>query len=67
MIHRLHRKFNISVAEIDKMDNWNESVLMCTQISNDMRFSQAYIQQIPVYIVNYFKNVELIETKIELL
>ena len=65
IIHRLQRMFNVSVAEIDKMDIWNESVILCTHISNDKQFSQSYLQKIPVFISKYFINVELIDTKIE--
>lgn len=67
MIHRLHRRFNISIAEIDKLDNWKESVIVCAHISNNTQYSQAYIQKIPVYIMDFYKNVELIETKYEIL
>ena len=67
IIHRLHRMFNVSVAEINTLDIWNESVLLCNHVSNDKQFSQSYIQKIPVFIGKYFKNVELIDTKIEFL
>ena len=67
IIHRLHREFNISVSEIDKMDVWNEAILVCAHVSNDKNFSQSYIQRIKAFILKYINNIDLVDTKIEIL
>ena len=35
LIARLHREFNVSVAEMDLQDKWQESVIGCAMIGND--------------------------------
>ncbi|MCJ7659178.1 MAG: DUF503 domain-containing protein, partial [Anaerolineales bacterium] len=37
LIERLHREFNISVAEIDHLDVWQTSMIACAPVSNDHR------------------------------
>ena len=66
IIHRLHREFNISVSEVNKMDSWNEAILVCAHVSNDKNFSQSYIERIKAFILKYFNNIDLVETKIEI-
>lgn len=65
IIHRLHREFNISVSEVEKMNTWNEAIIVCAHVSNDKNFTQSYIQKIKVFILNHFRNIDLVETKIE--
>ena len=67
IIHRLHRKFNISISEIEKLDIWDEAILMYTHVSNNKGFSQSYVQKINAFIQKYFNNVDLIDSKIEYL
>ena len=40
LLHRLHREFNISVAEIDHQDRWQEAIIACALISNDSGHTQ---------------------------
>jgi len=65
IIHRLHREFNISVSEVEKMNTWNEAIIVCAHVSNDKKFSQSYFQKIKAFILNHFRNIDLVETKIE--
>ncbi len=66
IIHRLHREFNISVSEVEKMDAWNETILVCAHVSNDKKFSQSYIYKIKAFILKYFNNIDLVDTRIEI-
>lgn len=67
IIHRLRREFNISVSEVDMMDTWKEAILVCAHVSNDKKFSQSYVQRIRVFILKYFNNIDLVDTRIEIL
>src|SRR5258705_10682459 len=35
LISRLHREFNVSVAEMDFQDKWTETVLTCAMVNSD--------------------------------
>ena len=67
IIHRLHREFNISISEVNKMDSWNEAILVCAHVSNDKNYSQSYIQKIKAFILKCFNNIDLVDTKIEII
>jgi hypothetical protein len=65
LIARIHRKYNVSVSEVDKQDMWNEAVIACSLVSNDHRFSEKSFASIVNFIENYWKNVQLTGYKIE--
>ncbi len=35
LIARLHREFNVSVAEMDLQDKWQEAVITCAMVGNE--------------------------------
>ncbi len=40
LIVRLHREFNVSVAELDYQDSWQNALLACVIVSNDTDHNQ---------------------------
>lgn len=64
---RLHREFNLSVAEIDHNDIHREAVIACALVSNDPVFIRRVLQKVSEYTANNWPNLEIIEQKIELL
>ena len=67
LIARLHREFNISVAEMDCLDSWQESILGCSLVSNDVRHTQRSLQKIVEWIETYWPDVSLVDDHLELL
>ena len=67
LIARLHREFNISVAEMDCLDSWQESILGCSLVSNDARHTQRSLQKIVEWVETYWPDVSLVDDHIELL
>lgn len=63
---RLHREFNISAAEIDRQDAWQEAVLGCALVSNDPGHTQRALQEVTRWVERNWPDVSLIEDKIEL-
>jgi hypothetical protein len=61
LITRLQREFNISAAEIDKQDNWSETVIACALISNEKEILQKQFCQILGFIDKYCKDLQLLE------
>ena len=66
VLARLHRGFNISVAEVDRQDMWQESVIACALISNDHAYTQRALQQVVDFTENSWPDLELLEHHIEL-
>lgn len=66
LLARLHKEFNISVAEIDRQDSWQEAVLGCALVSNDSAFTQRALAEIPRWIDRNWPDVSLVEDRLEL-
>jgi len=67
ILHRLHREFNISAAEMDYLDKWNTSRLACAVISNDAVHSQQVLQEVTKFLLLHFQDVEITDYSIELI
>ncbi|HHY89924.1 MAG TPA: DUF503 domain-containing protein [Chloroflexi bacterium] len=67
LLARLHRDFNISAAEIDRQDIWQETVVGCVVISNDANHSSRLLQQIPETIEKNWPDFQLIDSTLQLL
>ena len=67
LLARLHREFNISVAEVDHQDVWQNTVVACALVSNDKRHTQRTLQKIVVWVERHWPDVELVDDQIELL
>ena len=67
LLHRLHREFNVSSAELDKQDLWNEAVIGCAMIANDRKIVDASLAKIPAFIQEKFPNLEIIDFSIQFL
>ena len=66
LLTRLHKEFNISVAEIDRQDIWDQAVLGCALVSNDPAFTQRALAEIPHWLARNWPDVNLIEDRLEL-
>ncbi len=67
VIARLHREFNLSVAEIDHQDHWKEATLACALISNDNRHNESALQNVVNYFESNWPDLELVDQRIELI
>jgi uncharacterized protein YlxP (DUF503 family) len=67
LLARLHKEFNVSVAEIEHQDAWQEAVLGCALVSNEAAQTQRALQVIPGWIENNWHDVSLVDDSIELL
>jgi hypothetical protein len=67
ILARLHREFNLSVAEIDRQDSWQDAVIACVMVSNDPGFNQRAAQQVLQFIESSWPDQPVIDHHIELL
>ena len=66
LLARLHREFNISTAEINHQDAWQETIIACAMVSNDPAFNQQALQHITRWVEENWPDVTLVNDKIEL-
>jgi uncharacterized protein YlxP (DUF503 family) len=67
LITRLQREFNVSVAELDYQDRWDETLIGCTYLSNDGKHTQRSLQKIINWVEHYYPHFYIIQDKIELI
>ena len=64
ILNRLHKEFNVSSAEIEKNDSWNESVIACGLITNEKKAADAQLNQILHFMENHWRNIDIINYSI---
>jgi uncharacterized protein YlxP (DUF503 family) len=67
ILARLPKEFNLSAAEMDRQDQWQESVLACAMISTDGVFLYKTLQQVVAYLPRTWPDIELLEYHIEMI
>lgn len=67
LLVRLGREFNVSVAELDYQDRWDESLVGCTYLSNDGAHTQRSLQKIVSWVEGNFPQLDIIQDRIELI
>ena len=67
LLARLHREFNVSAAEMERLDAWQETVIACALVSNDQAHTQRSLQQVVQWIENSWLEVEVLEHNLEML
>jgi uncharacterized protein YlxP (DUF503 family) len=64
LISRLHREFNVSAAEMDLQDKWQEAVIGCAMIGNDRAFLESALQNVARWVEGNWSNGDVIEQTI---
>ena len=62
---RVKSKFNVSIAEVDALDNWQWAVLGVACVSNDSGFANSVLSS----VVNFIEDMhlaDLVDYKIEI-
>ncbi len=67
LISRLHREFNVSVAEMDRQDAWQEAVLACAMVGNERAHLEASLQTVVKWVEAHWPDGMLIDQRIELI
>ncbi len=67
LIARLHREFNVSAAEMDLQDKWQEAVIVCAMAGNDAAQLQRSLQNVAKWVEANWEDGQVIDEKIEIL
>ena len=65
LLNKLRKQFNVSAAEVDKNDLWNETIVACGLISNEKRAAESCLAGIPDFINKYFSEIEILSHSIQ--
>lgn len=67
LLHQLHKKFNVSVAEMDRQDKWQEAVIACALVNNDAKQIQRSLQKVAYWVQGNWPDGDVIDEKIEII
>lgn len=67
LIARLHREFNISVAEMDRQDQWQEAVLVCAMVGHGRGHLESALQNVAKWVEGNWTDGDVIEQRIEII
>ncbi|MGE5642700.1 MAG: DUF503 domain-containing protein [Byssovorax cruenta] len=67
LIARLHREFNISVAEMGLQDRWQETILVCAMVGNERGHLESALQNVAKWVEGHWTNGDVIEQRIEII
>ena len=66
LVARLHREFNVSVAEVGQQDSWQNAILACALVGNESGHVERRLQKIVGWVESYWPDVEVVDDKMEL-
>ncbi len=67
LISRLHREFNVSVAEMDLQDKWTETVIACAMVNSDSVVLRQSLQSVMKWVQANWTNGDVIDMRIEVI
>jgi len=67
LIARLHREFNVSAAEMDLQDKWQESIIACALVNSDSAHIQRSLQAVAKWVEGNWPDGMVLEIKSELI
>ncbi len=65
LLSRLHREFNLSVAEIDLQDKWTETVITCAMVNSDAVVLRQSLQAVEKWVEANWTDGDVMDSKIE--
>jgi len=67
LLARLHRRFNVSAAEMDLQDKWQQAVVACGMVGNDRLHLGQSLQAIQNWVESNWLDVDILDGRIELI
>jgi len=67
LMARLHREFNVSVAEVGLQDKWQQTVIACAMVGNERGHLESALQYVAKWVEGNWTDGDVIEQKIEII
>ena len=67
LLASLHRQFNVSTAEMDLQDKWQETVIASGMVGNDAVYLRSALETVRKWVDANWPDGDVLDTKIELL
>ena len=67
LLARLHKEFNISVAEMEANDVWQSAVIACAVVGNDNAQNQRVLQKVAIWVEEKWPDVTIVDEEFEII
>lgn len=67
LLARLHKEFNVSAAEMNMQDRWQDSILACAMVGNERVHLEQSLQTVAKWVKRNWPDVELFDDQLELI
>jgi uncharacterized protein YlxP (DUF503 family) len=67
LLARLQREFNVSAAEMDLQDKWQEAVIACAMVGNEAVHLERSLQTVGRWVESNWLDMEVVDNRLELL
>ena len=67
LLTRLHKEFNISVAEMDAQDVWQSTVIACAVVSNEKAQAQRTLPKVAEWVEFNWPDVTIVDEEFEII
>lgn len=67
LLARLHREFNISVAEVSHNDAWRDAVITCAMVSNNRIHLQGALGKVVQWVEDSWPDVFVVDEELEII
>ena len=67
LLARLHREFNVSTAEMDLQDKWQEAVIICAMAGNERGHLESALQTVSKWVEGHWTDGDMIDQRIEII
>jgi uncharacterized protein len=67
LLHRLHREFNISVAEVERQDQWQEAVIACGMVGNEGVHLEQSLQGVRRWVEDNWPEGTVVDDSLEII
>lgn len=66
LLNQLHRKFNLSVAEMDRQDMWQEAIIACALVNNNGAHLQRALQTASNWVAGNWTDGDVLDERFEI-
>jgi len=67
LLTRLHKEFNISVAEMEAHDVWQSAVIACAVVGNDNAQNQRMLQKVADWVEHNWQDLTITDEEFEII
>ena len=66
VLARLHKEYNVSAAEIDLQDHWQEAIIACAMVGNDRVFLEQALLNLKDFTARMWPDLPILDEHLEI-